>query len=220
MLASGARFPADRLRSSLRASRGGAAPAKAYRVAMGVAELGRQRKGCFRAVNSKSGRLGVADRHHDLALPSWSMSSPTPTILLDLDGTPIDSQPGILSSCRAALRALGHEPEASLDISAIIGPPIDDVMRALLESYADDRIAEAVAAYRADYGQMGYSIACPTQVSFRHWLKCSVQALAYISQHQSVRCSLSKFLNTLISPSSSTASMDQRQAAHWTTSLN
>jgi phosphoglycolate phosphatase len=155
MLASGARFPADRLRSSLRASRGGAAPAKAYRVAMGVAELGRQRKGCFRAVNSKSGRLGVADRHHDLALPSWSMSSPTPTILLDLDGTPIDSQPGILSSCRAALRALGHEPEASLDISAIIGPPIDDVMRALLESYADDRIAEAVAAYRADYGQNG-----------------------------------------------------------------
>jgi phosphoglycolate phosphatase len=83
------------------------------------------------------------------------MSSAAPAILLDLDGTLIDSQPGILSSCRAALRALGHEPELELDLSAIIGPPIDDVMRLLLEPYADDRVAEAVAAYRADYGRTG-----------------------------------------------------------------
>jgi phosphoglycolate phosphatase len=83
------------------------------------------------------------------------MSSSTPSILLDLDGTLIDSQPGILSSCRAALRALGHVPEPELDLSAIIGPPIDDIMRLLLEPYADDRVAEAVAAYRADYGQNG-----------------------------------------------------------------
>jgi phosphoglycolate phosphatase len=32
---------------------------------------------------------------------------------------------------------------------------MDDVMRVLLEPYADDRIADAVAAYRADYGQHG-----------------------------------------------------------------
>ncbi|MDP3749397.1 MAG: HAD hydrolase-like protein [Phenylobacterium sp.] len=83
------------------------------------------------------------------------MLRPTPTILLDLDGTIIDSQPGILSSCRAALRALGHEPEPSLDLSALIGPPIEDGMRWLLERYGDDRVAEAVAAYRSDYGQRG-----------------------------------------------------------------
>ncbi len=83
------------------------------------------------------------------------MASPTPTILLDLDGTIIDSQPGILSSCQAALRALGHVPEPSLDISALIGPPIEDIMRSLLEPYGDDRVAEAVNAYRADYGQSG-----------------------------------------------------------------
>ena len=83
------------------------------------------------------------------------MLLPTPTILLDLDGTLIDSQPGILSSCRAALGALGHTPEPSLDLSAMIGPPIEDVMRLLLEPYGDDRITEAVAAYRADYGQRG-----------------------------------------------------------------
>jgi phosphoglycolate phosphatase len=80
---------------------------------------------------------------------------PTPTILLDLDGTLVDSEPGILSSCLAALRALGHTPEPSLDLSAIIGPPIEDGMRLLLQPYGDDRIAEAVAAYRLDYGERG-----------------------------------------------------------------
>jgi phosphoglycolate phosphatase len=81
--------------------------------------------------------------------------SAIPSILLDLDGTLVDSQPGILSSCRAALRALGHVPEPELDLSAIIGPPIEDIMRLLLEPYADDRVTEAVAAYRADYGRTG-----------------------------------------------------------------
>jgi phosphoglycolate phosphatase len=80
---------------------------------------------------------------------------PAPTILLDLDGTLIDSQPGILSSCQAALRALGHEPDPSLDISSIIGPPIEEILRLLLEPYGDGRVAEAVNAYRAAYGQNG-----------------------------------------------------------------
>jgi phosphoglycolate phosphatase len=83
------------------------------------------------------------------------MSSPTPSFLLDLDGTLIDSQPGILSSCQAALRTLGHVPKPTLDLSAIIGLPVDDVMRLLLEPYGDDRVTEAVEAYRADYGQNG-----------------------------------------------------------------
>ena len=83
------------------------------------------------------------------------MHVPAPAILLDLDGTLIDSQPGILSSCRTALRALGHVPGPMQDLSAVIGPPMDDVMRFLLAPYGDDRITEAVAAYRADYGQNG-----------------------------------------------------------------
>ncbi|MBP1845693.1 phosphoglycolate phosphatase-like HAD superfamily hydrolase [Rhizobium petrolearium] len=33
------------------------------------------------------------------------------TKLLDLDGALIDSQPGILASCGAALRALGHDTD-------------------------------------------------------------------------------------------------------------
>jgi phosphoglycolate phosphatase len=83
------------------------------------------------------------------------MNRSAPCLLLDLDGTLVDSQPGILASCRAALRSLGHEPGPSMDLASVIGPPMDDVMRYLLAPYGDDRIAEGVAAYRADYGDKG-----------------------------------------------------------------
>jgi phosphoglycolate phosphatase len=78
-----------------------------------------------------------------------------PTILLDLDGTLVDSQPGIEASCRAALAALGYVPDPALDVAAMIGPPIEDIMQVLLAPYGDDRIAQGVAAYRADYGARG-----------------------------------------------------------------
>lgn len=77
------------------------------------------------------------------------------SVLLDLDGTLIDSQPGILASGLAALRALGHEPDETFDIRRFIGPPIEDVMRALLLPYGDDRVAEGVASYREHYGKSG-----------------------------------------------------------------
>jgi phosphoglycolate phosphatase len=78
------------------------------------------------------------------------------SVLLDLDGTLIDSQPGILASCLAALRALGHEPDETLDIRRAIGPPLEDIMQVLLQSYGDDRVDEAVAAYRQHYGESGF----------------------------------------------------------------
>jgi phosphoglycolate phosphatase len=80
---------------------------------------------------------------------------PTGFVFLDLDGTLIDSQPGILASCLAALRALGHQPDENLDIRPAIGPPLDDSMQVLLQPYGDDRVAEAVAAYRQHYGEIG-----------------------------------------------------------------
>jgi len=79
----------------------------------------------------------------------------TCSVLLDLDGTLIDSHPGILASCLAALRALGHEPDETLDIRRTIGPPLEDMMQILLQSYGDDRVGEAVAAYRQHYGESG-----------------------------------------------------------------
>jgi phosphoglycolate phosphatase len=77
------------------------------------------------------------------------------SVLLDLDGTLIDSYPGILASSIAALRALGHEPDESLDVRHAIGPPLQDMLQVLLQSYADDRVDEAVTAYRQHYGEIG-----------------------------------------------------------------
>lgn len=84
----------------------------------------------------------------------WAAMS-NDTLLLDLDGTLIDSEPGILSSCKVALRSLGHEPDPALDMSAVIGPPIEEIMQVLLAPFGDDRIADAVKAYRAEYSAQG-----------------------------------------------------------------
>ena len=81
--------------------------------------------------------------------------SPARAVLLDLDGTLIDSQPGIFASCLAALRALGHDPGETLDIKRAIGPPLEDMLQALLQARGDDRIGEAVATYRQHYGKSG-----------------------------------------------------------------
>jgi phosphoglycolate phosphatase len=80
----------------------------------------------------------------------------TGSVLLDLDGTLVDSYPGIMASSLAALRALGHEPDEAFDIRRAIGPPLEDLMQILLQSYGDDRIGEAVAAYRQHYGESGF----------------------------------------------------------------
>src|SRR6266702_3717183 len=54
-------------------------------------------------------------------IPVLSSMSPARSVLLDLDGTLIDTQPGIFASCLAALRALGHDPGEALDIKHVIG---------------------------------------------------------------------------------------------------
>jgi phosphoglycolate phosphatase len=76
-------------------------------------------------------------------------------ILLDLDGTLIDSRPGIAASCEAALRALGHRPDPSFDVTPLIGPPLPQVIGRLLEHYGDDRVDAGIVAYRAHYGEIG-----------------------------------------------------------------
>ncbi|MGJ5175199.1 HAD hydrolase-like protein [Bradyrhizobium oligotrophicum] len=77
------------------------------------------------------------------------------SVLLDLDGTLIDSRPGIAASTRAALRSLGHAPDDTLDVTAVIGPPLQDMLRVLLQAYGDDRVDDAVLAYRQHYGDTG-----------------------------------------------------------------
>lgn len=83
------------------------------------------------------------------------MTSASPTVLLDLDGTLVDSEPGIVSSCRVAIESLGLVMPGRNDIARLIGPPISDVMAYLLEGQGEGRVEEAVAAYREDYGRRG-----------------------------------------------------------------
>jgi phosphoglycolate phosphatase len=82
------------------------------------------------------------------------MSRAPDAILFDLDGTLVDSEPGIVASCRAALRALGHRGDG-LAVSDLIGPPLEEVMATVLARLGDDRVDAAVAAYRAHYGAEG-----------------------------------------------------------------
>jgi phosphoglycolate phosphatase len=81
--------------------------------------------------------------------------SSAPAVLLDLDGTLIDSRPGIAASSLAALRTLGHAPDDAFDVTPFIGPPLEEMMQALLRVREDDRIDEAVTAYRQHYGDIG-----------------------------------------------------------------
>lgn len=77
------------------------------------------------------------------------------SVLLDLDGTLVDSRPGIVASHEAALRALGHVPDPAFDLTFVIGPVLDDVMGDVLAHYGDTRVGEAIAAYRRHYAESG-----------------------------------------------------------------
>ena len=62
------------------------------------------------------------------------------TLLLDLDGTLVDPAPGILGSVRDALSALGADPPETDDLKWVIGPPIRESFRRLLDGRADIEI--------------------------------------------------------------------------------
>ena len=76
-------------------------------------------------------------------------------VLLDLDGTLIASRDGIVSCLRAALGELGLEPAADQPLDWVIGPPLPDVMRRLLQDAGPERIEAAMRAYRAHYDRTG-----------------------------------------------------------------
>jgi len=76
-------------------------------------------------------------------------------VIFDLDGTLTDSAEGILASFLHALSHIGATvPEGDL-AAQIIGPPMEDTFRAMeLGEFTD----EAIAAYRADYGDRGWAM--------------------------------------------------------------
>jgi phosphoglycolate phosphatase len=71
-------------------------------------------------------------------------------VLFDLDGTLVDSAPGIWSSTRAAARELGLPAPTPDQLRAMIGPPLQDGFAQVLGLSGDD-VDRAVTAYRAHY---------------------------------------------------------------------
>ncbi|MGL9720599.1 HAD hydrolase-like protein [Symbiopectobacterium sp.] len=76
-------------------------------------------------------------------------------VIFDMDGTLVDSVPGIRASLAYALDQQGHRLAEETDITALIGPPMDKIVAALLAPFGDDRVAQTVAIYREHYGRVG-----------------------------------------------------------------
>ena len=71
-------------------------------------------------------------------------------ILFDLDGTLIDSSPGILASFARVLEANGLAPAVPLEAS-LIGPPLAVTLRQVSGVRDEALLARLVDAFKADY---------------------------------------------------------------------
>ncbi|MCW2582917.1 MAG: Haloacid dehalogenase [Klenkia sp.] len=74
----------------------------------------------------------------------------TRLVLFDLDGTLVDSSPGIHASIRVAADALGLPVPTADQLTAMVGPPLQDGFAAAFGLTGLD-VDRAVAAYRAHY---------------------------------------------------------------------
>jgi len=77
------------------------------------------------------------------------------TIFFDLDGTLINSQPGILHSMRYALTALQRDIPSDEELRRVIGPPLRGAMKVLLHTDDSELIESGVRLYREEYGRNG-----------------------------------------------------------------
>jgi phosphoglycolate phosphatase len=71
-------------------------------------------------------------------------------VLFDLDGTLVDSAPGMHESVRAAAAALGLPDPTPAQLRAMVGPPLQDGFALVLAVTPAD-VDRAVTAYRAHY---------------------------------------------------------------------
>ena len=78
-----------------------------------------------------------------------------PVALLDLDGTLIDTRPGIVACMRRTLEELGHGLDEGEDLNWMIGPPMEQTIATLLARGGDGRGAGGVRIYRRHYAETG-----------------------------------------------------------------
>lgn len=80
-------------------------------------------------------------------------------ILFDLDGTLVESGPGVTASVRHALADLGEPIPAAAELDRFIGPPLADSFRDVC-GLDPVRVTAAIAAYREYYAEHGQFDAC------------------------------------------------------------
>jgi phosphoglycolate phosphatase len=73
-------------------------------------------------------------------------------VLFDLDGTLVDSTPGIWTSIRAAAAELGLPAPTEGQLRSMVGPPLQDGFAGAFGLTGDD-VDRAVLAYRAHYAR-------------------------------------------------------------------
>ena len=73
----------------------------------------------------------------------------------DLDGTLVDSAPGIEFSVRAALAELGFD-NSSANLRALIGPPIRIILQRLIGPAAEPQLDALESAFRRSYDSEGW----------------------------------------------------------------
>lgn len=85
------------------------------------------------------------------------MPKPHDLILFDLDGTLSDPLVGIGRSINYALTHYGYPARELEQLSAYIGPPLDESFKALTGVSTPSHIEALVAKYRERYAEVGYS---------------------------------------------------------------
>lgn len=78
----------------------------------------------------------------------------TQTIIFDLDGTLVDSAPGILAAYQCAFDLCGLQPKVPLE-SSLIGPPMRDTMAKVAEVSDPQVLEKLITAFKESYDGSG-----------------------------------------------------------------
>jgi phosphoglycolate phosphatase len=76
-------------------------------------------------------------------------------LIFDLDGTLVDSLPGIASSIQYAVR--NHAPGAPVEnLRELVGPPVRQILRRLMASISEPQLDEVEREFRIAYDSWGW----------------------------------------------------------------
>ncbi len=78
-------------------------------------------------------------------------------VLLDLDGTITDPRPGFVRSIQHALHIVAGPTRSASQLERFLGPPLHHSFAEILETNDQQRIWQAIAAYRERYSTVGYA---------------------------------------------------------------